>query len=82
MIRKVHGIKGVQFIQKDGATAQSTVEHIHFHCLPFDAPDLSAWNYRQLAHTPLENAKKYQYHGKKFAELAAKFDQKYSEHTE
>jgi len=79
MIRKVHGIKGVQFIQKDGATAQSTVEHIHFHCLPFDAPDLSVWNYRTLANTPIQNAKLYQGQGKKFTELAAKFDQKYAE---
>jgi len=59
VIRKVHGIKGMQIIQKDGAAAQSTVDHLHFHCLPFDSPDLTEWNYRKLAHTPVENADLY-----------------------
>ena len=82
LIRKVHGIKGMQIIQKDGAEAQSTVEHLHFQCVPFDAPDLSTWNYRKLKNTPLENARLYKAQGQKLAELAEKFDEKYSEGTE
>lgn len=77
MIREVHGIKGMQFVQKDGATAQSTVEHIHFHCIPFDQPDLAAWNYRKLQNTPLENVAKYQEARKKMHKLSSRFDKKY-----
>lgn len=79
LIRKVHGIKGVQFIQKDGVEAQSTVEHIHFHCIPFDGPDLSTWNYRRLQNTPLENVAKYRSAGKHIARLNAKFEDKYKD---
>jgi diadenosine tetraphosphate (Ap4A) HIT family hydrolase len=77
LIRKVHAIKGMQIIQKDGADAQSTVEHLHFQCVPFDAPDLSIWNYRKLKNTPLENAELYRAQQKKIATLAKKFEEKY-----
>ncbi len=77
MIRKAHGIKGMQFIQKDGADAQSTVEHIHFHCIPFDGPDLSTWHYRKLKNTPLENAGMYQEQARTIEKLSKKFDEKY-----
>jgi len=79
LIRKVHGVKGVQYIQKDGAEAQSTVQHIHFHCIPFAAPDLSVWNYRPLARTPLENAALYQAEHAGIAKLEEKFARKYAE---
>ena len=80
LIKKVHHVKGVQFIQKDGGSAQSTVAgHIHFHGIPFDAPDLNVWNYRKLEHTPLENAAAYQKLGKRIEEIAHKYDEKYSE---
>jgi diadenosine tetraphosphate (Ap4A) HIT family hydrolase len=79
MIKEVYGIKGMQFIQKDGIMSQSTVGHIHFHCIPFDAPDLSTWNYRKLKFTPLENAEKYKNKNKQIHRLAEKFDQKYKE---
>ena len=37
LIKEVHGVSGMQFVQKDGLNAQSTVnEHLHFHCIPFD----------------------------------------------
>lgn len=79
MIRKTHGIKGMQIVQKDGASAQSTVGHIHFHCIPFDDPGLSTWNYHQLQNTPVENADMY----KKFADntrkLAKRFSEKYQD---
>lgn len=79
IIKQVHGAEGVQFIQKEGQSAQSTVEHIHFHCVPFDAPDLSVWNYRALKNTPIENAELYKQNLKKLDRLAEKFDQKYKE---
>ncbi|HEY5668217.1 MAG TPA: deaminase [Candidatus Saccharimonadales bacterium] len=79
LIRDVHGLKGMQIIQKDGTEAQSTVEHLHFQCVPFDAPDLSVWNYRKLKHTPLENAALYQRKAKKIQQLSKKFDEKYAE---
>lgn len=77
MIREAHGIKGMQIVQKDGAVAQSTVEHIHFHCVPFDQPDLSVWNYRQLKNTPVENTKLYKAHAAKMQKLAKRFSEKY-----
>lgn len=79
LVKKVHGNKGIQFVQKDGIDAQSTVEHIHFHCIPFDAPDLSVWNYRQLENTPLENVELYKRQSKTIAKLNEKFDEKYKD---
>lgn len=79
LVRNVHGLKGMQIIQKDGSAAQSTVEHLHFHCIPFDAPDLSTWNYRQLKYTPLENANLYKAQASKIAKLSENFAEKYAE---
>lgn len=79
LIREVHGIKGMQILQKDGADAQSTVEHLHFHTIPFDAPDLTTWNYRQLKNTPLENAELYKSKHAEIVSLAKRFDKKYSD---
>ncbi len=79
LIKKVHGVEGMQFIQKDGATAQSTVnDHIHFHCVPFDAPDLMEWRYRKLKYTPLQNVTLYKQARKKIVESDLKFDEKYA----
>lgn len=77
LIRETHNIKGMQIIQKDGIMAQSTVEHIHFHCVPFDEPDLSVWNYRKLKNTPLENARVYQDKKDKISKLSKRFSEKY-----
>lgn len=78
LIKEVHGIGGIQIVQKDGANAQSTVDqHLHFHCVPFDAPDLSVWNYRRLKHTPLENAELYRRAHKQILRHKAKFERKY-----
>ena len=77
LIREIHGIKGMQIVQKDGADAQSTVKHLHFHCIPFDAPDLCEWNYRELKNTPVENAKLYQNRSGKIAKLSQRFQEKY-----
>lgn len=79
IIREVHGIKGMQIVEKEGAVAQSTVEHLHFHCIPFDSPDLSRWNYRDLKFTPYENAKKYHRVDEKITKLSKRFDKKYAE---
>lgn len=77
MIRETHGIKGMQIVQKDGREAQSTVEHLHFHCVPFDAPDLSVWHHRQLESTPYENAEKYRVLDDKIKKLGIRYDKKY-----
>jgi len=77
MIRSTHGVKGMQIIQKDGTDAQSTVEHLHFHCIPFDAPDLTAWNYRKLTHTPIENTELYKSKMDYMSKLITRFAKKY-----
>lgn len=77
IIRETHDVKGMQFVQKDGANAQSTVEHLHFHCIPFDNPDLNTWNYRQLKNTPVENANIYHSKHQKIAKLSKRFAKKY-----
>jgi diadenosine tetraphosphate (Ap4A) HIT family hydrolase len=81
LIRKVHDIKGMQYIIRDGGIeAQSTVsDHLHIHCVPFDAPDLSTWNYRQLKYTPLENANLYKEQSKTITKLLKKYQEKYGE---
>jgi diadenosine tetraphosphate (Ap4A) HIT family hydrolase len=79
MIRDIYGIKGMQIIQKDGADAQSTVDHIHFHCVPFDGPDLTTWNYRTLSNTPIENAQMYQHKIRDITKLASRFAKKYQD---
>lgn len=82
LIRGVHGVKGMQLVQKDGSNAQSTVDqHLHFHCIPFDAPDLCDWNYRKLQYTPLENVALYKKAAKKIASLDKKYDEKYANIT-
>lgn len=77
IMRKKHGIKGMQFVQKDGSEAQSTVGHYHFHCIPFGSTELSTWNYQKLKNTPLENVEAYKQSRKKIIETGAKFDLKY-----
>ena len=79
IIRKVHGLKDIEYLLRDGGTTvNSTVQdHLHIHCIPFDAPDLQVWNYRQLKYTPLENAELFRQQSKKIHELSRKFDKKY-----
>jgi diadenosine tetraphosphate (Ap4A) HIT family hydrolase len=79
IIRDVHNIKGMQIIQKDGVDAQSTVDHLHFHCIPFDATQISKWNYRQLANTPIENAELYRQKKSDIEKLAKRFSKKYQD---
>jgi len=79
IIRKAHGIKGMQIIQKDGIDAQATVEHLHFQCMPFDSPDLNQWNYRELKNTPIENANIYKDMSKSIKKMSAKFEEKYQD---
>ncbi|HEU4914236.1 MAG TPA: deaminase [Candidatus Saccharimonadales bacterium] len=84
MIRKIYGIKGIQYIVRDGGIeAQSTVsDHLHIHVIPFDAPDLSTWNYRKLKYTPLENATLFRGKARTMAKLAEKFEEKYAAEPE
>lgn len=77
LIRKAHGIKGMQVVQKDGADAQSTVEHLHIHCIPFDAPDLAEWHFRDLAYTPVKNAEIYKNMQADIKKLSRRFEEKY-----
>lgn len=79
MIKDIYGIKGLQYILRDGGIeAQSTVsDHMHFHCMPFDAADLSVWNYRKLKNTPIENANLYKNNKKKIEKLSKRFSEKY-----
>ena len=78
LIKKVHGTKGMQVVLKDGITAQSTVsDHLHFHCIPFDTPDLCVWNYRKLENTPLENVALYKQARKDIIKGTSKFNQQY-----
>ena len=79
MIKQVHGINGMQLVQKDGRGAQSTVGHLHFHCIPFDGPHLSTWNYRKLTYTPLENARLYKSKVSSLKHLSQKYDAKYKD---
>ena len=67
-------------IRDGGIEAQSTVsDHLHMHVIPFDAPDLSVWNYRTLKYTPYENAEKFRSQEKKIKELSKRFEEKYGE---
>lgn len=77
LFKKVHNIKGMQLVQKDGAEAMSTVEHLHFHCIPFDDPDLCTWNYRQLKNTPLQNVALYKNARKEILKLDRKYVDQY-----
>lgn len=79
LVREVHGIKGIQYVLRDGGiVAQSTVsDHLHIHCIPFDAPDLNTWNYRELKHTPLENVALYKKARKEIIKSDYKFQEKH-----
>jgi diadenosine tetraphosphate (Ap4A) HIT family hydrolase len=81
IIRKVHGLKDIQYVLRDGGAAvNSTVQdHLHVHCIPSDGPDMTVWNYRKLKYTPLENAELFQKHAKKIAELGKRFSEKYAD---
>jgi dCMP deaminase len=81
IIREVHDTKGLQYILRDGGiVAQSTVsDHLHIHVIPFDAPDLVTWNYRELKYTPLQNAEFYKEKSKEIKDLSKRFHQKYAE---
>jgi diadenosine tetraphosphate (Ap4A) HIT family hydrolase/ADP-ribose pyrophosphatase YjhB (NUDIX family) len=83
IIRKVHGIKGVNYVLRDGgAVANSTVaDHLHIHAIPFDAPDLIKWNYRKLKYTPIENAALYQRVHNELLDLDTRFERKYKHYT-
>lgn len=81
MVRKIYGLKDIQYLLRDGGNnVSSTVQdHLHMHCIPSDAPDLVTWNYRELQNTPLENAELYRAQTKKISDLAKKYDMKYGE---
>lgn len=79
LIRKIYGLKDIQYVLRDGGVAVSSTvqDHLHMHCIPSDAPDLNVWNFRKLRYTPLENAELFKAQSKKITELSKKFDEKY-----
>jgi dCMP deaminase len=81
MIRKVHGLKEMIYMVRDGGNlVNSTVQdHMHIHCIPSDGPDLNTWNYRTLKYTPLENATLFRENTDAIAKLADRFTDKYAE---
>lgn len=81
IIRKVHDLRDIEYLLRDGGIkVNSTVQdHLHMHVVPFDNPDLQVWNYRKLHYTPLENAELFRAQSKKIKELSGKFDQKYKD---
>lgn len=84
MIRKVHGLKEMIYMVRDGGNlVNSTVQdHLHIHCIPSDGPDLNTWNYRILKYTPLENATLFRNNASAIARLADRFSDKYAETIE
>lgn len=81
IIRKVHNLKDIQYVIRDGGVAvNSTVQdHLHIHCIPSDAPDMTVWNYRTLKYTPYENAELFRQQKKKITDLSKRFTAKYQE---
>lgn len=81
IIRKVHNLKDVMYVVRDGGLAVSSTvqDHLHMHCIPSDAPDLVTYNYRKLKYTPLENANLYKEIKGKIDKLSSRFDEKYEE---
>lgn len=79
LIRKVHGIKATCLLVREGgkASGASVKDHLHFHVIPMDSKDLVEWNYRELANTPLENAKAYKSQARYVSKLAQRHAQKY-----
>lgn len=80
IIRKAHGHKGMwSLIREGGEVANMTVtDHLHMQLVPFDAPDLCKWNYRELQYTPLENVKIYKDLTDEVISNLQKFNTKYS----
>ncbi len=81
IIRKVHDLKDIQYVLRDGGIAVSSTvqDHLHMHCVPSDGPDLSVWNYRKLKYTPLENAELFRKQTKQIADLSERFEKKYAD---
>ncbi|MFW5703094.1 MAG: HIT domain-containing protein, partial [Candidatus Dojkabacteria bacterium] len=78
LIRKEHKHKGMWTLVREGQNAQGTVgDHLHIHFIPFDNEDLCQWNYRELAHTPIENANRYKSHAGEISRLNKGFYEKY-----
>lgn len=79
LIRKVHNIKGMwTLIREGGEDAQMTViDHLHVHFIPFDDKQLCEWNFRALKYTPLENVALYKKEPGLIEKLAKRFENKY-----
>lgn len=81
IIRKVHKLKDIQYVLRDGGLAVSSTvqDHLHMHCVPSDGPDMTVWNYRELKYTPLENAELFRKQSKTIKDLSKRFGKKYAD---
>ena len=81
MIRKIYELKDIQYVIRDGGAAVSSTvqDHLHMHCIPSDAPDMTVWNYRELKNTPLENAELFRAQSKSIQKLSTRFEEKYGD---
>lgn len=79
LVKKVHGIKGLwTLIREGGENAQMTVtDHLHVQFIPFDKKDLCKWNFRELKFTPLENVDLYKKDPGLIKYLCKRFEYKY-----
>lgn len=79
IIRKVHNLKDVMYVVRDGGLAVSSTvqDHLHMHCIPSDSPDLVTYNYRQLKYTPLENAELFKAQSENIQKLSKRYGNKY-----
>jgi diadenosine tetraphosphate (Ap4A) HIT family hydrolase len=79
LMKKIYGYRGLwTLIREGGEVANMTVtDHLHVQFIPFDAPDLCKWNYRDLKYTPIENVEKYREQAEDMKKLLKKFEKKY-----
>lgn len=83
LIKRAHGFKGMwNLIREGGEVANMTVtDHLHLQLIPFDAPDLCKWNYRELKYTPLQNITIYRKLKSEIKKNMDKYEEKYNHKT-
>ncbi|MEI6462786.1 MAG: hypothetical protein WCO33_03935 [bacterium] len=79
LIKKVHGVKGMwTLIREGGVDAQMSVsDHLHMQFIPFSDPNLCTWNYKELKNTPLENVGLYRKEMEYIKEITERYNSKY-----
>ncbi len=81
LIKKVHGCSGMWTLMREGgAQAQMSVtDHLHVQFIPFSQPELCQWNYQELEHTPLKNARLYKDQAGYIKKLLRRYQRKYQQ---